>query len=289
MLLLSWHRRDVYFRLMRVDRPIGTLLVAWPTLWALWLAAGGLPPVKLIAVFLLGAFLMRSAGCVINDYADRDFDPLVARTRHRPLATGEIPSAEAIQLFMLLGFLAAGLLVFTNKLTVLLAPVAVLLASAYPFMKRFTQLPQFFLGLAFSWAVPMAFAAVTDSLPQLAWVLLLAVIFWVLVYDTFYAMVDKPDDIKAGIKSTAILFGRRSPFITACLQFLFLATLVYAGLRAQLGSVYFLSLIITAGLCLYQQFLIRSRKPENYFAAFMNNNYVGLTIFLGISLDLSFG
>jgi len=289
MLLLSWRRRDVYFRLMRIDRPIGTLLVVWPTLWALWLAAGGLPKVTLIAIFLLGAFLMRSAGCVINDYADRDFDPLVSRTRQRPLATGEIPAAEAIQLFLVLGLLAASLLVFTNSLTMLLAPVAVLLASVYPFMKRYTHLPQFFLGLAFSWAVPMAFAAVTNTVPQLAWVTLLAVILWVLAYDTFYAMVDRPDDIKAGIKSTAILFGRKSHAVTACLQVLFIAVLLYIGLQAQLGAIYFLSLLVTAGLCLYQQSLIRSHNPENYFAAFMNNNYVGLTVFLGIALDLYFG
>lgn len=285
MLLLSWQRRDIYLRLMRVDRPIGTLLVVWPTLWALWLAADGLPPIKLIVVFMAGAFLMRSAGCVINDFADRDLDPLVSRTYKRPLAAREISTREAIQLFLLLSLLAVSLLLLTNHLTMLLAPVAMILASLYPFMKRYTHLPQFFLGMAFSWAVPMAFAAVSNMLTLETWLLLTAVVVWVLAYDTFYAMVDRSDDIEAGIKSTAILFGRADRLITTLLQIIFLGLMVHLGLTAQLGLFYFSSLAIVAVLFIYQQWLLSSRQLENYFTAFTNNNYVGMAVFVGLVLD----
>ncbi len=283
--MLSWQRRDIYFRLMRTDRPIGTYLVVWPALWALWFAAGGLPPLYLVLVFIAGAFLMRSAGCVINDYADRDFDPQVNRTKNRPLAQNAIPPREALQLFLLLAVFAASLLLFTNQLTVLLALVAVLLAAFYPFTKRFLPVPQLVLGLAFSWAVPMAFAAASGKVPPIAWLLLLGVIAWVVAYDTFYAMVDRPDDLKAGIKSSAIFFGGADRAMTFALQLIFLASLVAVGIQASRGVVYFLSLCVAAVFLAYQQLLVSDRDGEKCFRAFLNNNYVGLVVFLGIALD----
>jgi 4-hydroxybenzoate polyprenyltransferase len=272
-----------YARLMRLHRPIGTLLLLWPTLWALWLAAEGLPDLGVLAVFVLGTLLMRSAGCVINDYADRNFDGHVERTRDRPLATGEIEPRRALVLFGVL-VLAAGLLVLTqNALTILLAFVAVALAAAYPFMKRHTYLPQVWLGAAFAWSVPMGFAAQTGAVPPLAWLLLSAVVLWVLVYDTQYAMVDREDDLRIGIKSTAILFDDADRPVIAILQGLLLVDLWLVGRQAELGLPYLLGLGVAAALAVYQQWLIRARTPAGCFRAFLNNNWFGLAVFAGIA------
>lgn len=271
-----------YARLMRLHRPIGTLLLLWPTLWALWLAADGMPDPFVLTVFVLGTFLMRSAGCVINDYADRDFDGDVRRTRDRPLAVGEVEPQHALILFVVL-VLVAGLLVLTqNWLTVALAFAAVALASAYPFMKRYTYLPQVWLGASFAWSVPMAFAAQTGTLPPLAWLLLSAVVLWVIVYDTQYAMVDREDDLKVGIKSTAILFDDADRHIIGLLQILLLVDLWLVGRQASLGAPYYAGLAIAAGLAAWQQWLIRDREPAQCFRAFLNNNWFGIAIFAGI-------
>jgi len=274
-----------YARLMRLHRPIGTLLLLWPTLWALWIAARGVPSLSVLAVFVLGTFLMRSAGCVINDYADRHFDGHVRRTRDRPLAAGEIEPKHALLLFVVL-VLLAGLLVLTqNRLTIALAFAALALAGAYPLMKRHTYLPQVWLGASFAWSVPMAFAAQTGSIPPLAWLLLSAVVLWVLVYDTQYAMVDREDDIKIGIKSTAILFDEADRHIIGALQCLLLLDLWLVGRQAGLGLPFHLALAVAAALAVYQQWLIRDRDPERCFRAFLNNNWVGLGIFAGIAVD----
>lgn len=276
---INWH---ALARLMRMHRPIGTLLLLWPTLWALWLAAKGLPDGAVLVVFVLGTFLMRSAGCVINDYADRHFDGHVARTRDRPLATGEVEPSHAIALFIAL-VLVSGLLVFTqNRLTIGLAVAAVALASVYPFMKRYTYLPQVWLGAAFAWAVPMAFAAQTNTVPPLAWLLLSAVVLWVLVYDTQYAMVDREDDLRIGLKSTAILFDDADRIIIGILQLLLLINLWLVGRQAGLGAAYLAGLGVAAALAIYQQWLIKDREPSRCFRAFLNNNWFGIAIFAGI-------
>ena len=278
-----------YARLMRLHRPIGSLLLLWPTLWALWLAAKGMPDPFVLSVFVLGTLLMRSAGCVINDYADRDFDGHVRRTRDRPLVAREIPSRHALVLFVAL-VLVAGLLVLTqNALTIGLAFVAVGLASAYPFMKRYTYLPQVWLGAAFAWSVPMAFAAQTGTVPPLAWLLLSAVVLWVMVYDTQYAMVDRDDDLKIGIKSTAILFDDADRFIIGILQVLLLIDLLLVGHQARLGGAYTIGVGVAAGCSLYQQWLIRDRDPARCFRAFLNNNWFGLAIFVGLVTDYALG
>lgn len=274
-----------YARLMRLHRPIGTLLLLWPTLWALWIAAEGVPDPFVLTVFVLGTLLMRSAGCVINDYADRDFDGHVRRTRDRPLAAREIPPRHALLLFAGL-VLAAGLLVLTqNGLTIGLAFAALGLASAYPFMKRYTYLPQVWLGGSFAWSVPMAFAAQTGALPPLAWLLLSAVVLWVIVYDTQYAMVDREDDVKIGIKSTAILFDDADRHIIAGLQGLLLLDLWLVGRQAELGWPYQVGLAVATGLAVYQLWLIRDRDPARCFRAFLNNNWFGMAVFAGIALD----
>jgi 4-hydroxybenzoate polyprenyltransferase len=272
---------------MRIDRPIGTYLVMWPALWSLWLAAKGVPDLSLLLVFISGAFLMRSAGCVINDFADRRIDGHVQRTQNRPLVTAVISSAEALQLFILLCLSAAVLLLFTNTLTAGYAVLAFLLATLYPFTKRFTQLPQVILGMAFSCSIPMAFAAQTNNVPLVALALYFAVIFWVVAYDTFYAMVDREDDLKINVKSTAILFGRYDRIITALLQLFFLALLALIGYQQTLGNIYYSSLLIISGLFLYQQYLIKDRAPAACFKAFLNNNLVGLIVFIGIVADLA--
>ncbi len=275
-----------YARLMRLHRPIGILLLLWPTLWALWLAARGLPDPFVLGVFVLGTVLMRSAGCVINDYADRHFDGHVARTRDRPLATGEIEPRRALILFGVL-VLVSGLLVLTqNRLTIALAFAAVGLAAAYPFMKRYTYLPQVWLGAAFAWAVPMAFAAQTGAVPPLAWLVLSAVVLWVLVYDTQYAMVDREDDLKIGIRSTAILFDDADRPIIGMLQILLLIDLWLIGRQAGLGAPYTASLAVAAGLAIYQQWLLREREPARCFRAFLNNNWFGMVIFAGIAASI---
>ncbi len=274
-----------YARLMRLHRPIGTLLLLWPTLWALWIAARGLPDPVVLTVFVLGTLLMRSAGCVINDYADRNFDAHVRRTRDRPLAAGELEPRHALVLFVAL-VLFAGLLVLTqNRLTIGLAFVAAGLASVYPFMKRYTYLPQVWLGASFAWSVPMAFAAQTNALPPLAWLLLSAVVLWVLVYDTQYAMVDREDDLKIGIKSTAILFDDADRHLIGALHCLLLVNLWLVGRQADLGLPYHCGLAVAAGLAVYQQWLIKDRDPARCFRAFLNNNWYGMAVFAGIAVD----
>ena len=288
--MLALTRRNIshYLQLMRVDKPIGSYLVIWPALWSLWIAAKGMPDPLLIIVFIMGAFLMRSAGCVINDFADRNIDALIERTKQRPLALGLVTPKEAIQLFILLCVAAATLLLFTNRLTALIAFVALLLAALYPFTKRFTHLPQVVLGMAFSCSIPMAFAAQTNTLPAIILPLYSAVMIWVIVYDTFYAMVDRDDDLIAGVKSTAILFGRYDRQITALLQFIFIALMIKIGLLLELGRIYYGAICMSAILFVYQQLLISHRDKNKYFIAFLNNNYVGLVIFLGLVADFAF-
>lgn len=273
---------------MRLDRPIGIYLVLWPTLWSLWLAAEGIPDWHLLGIFIAGTILMRSAGCVINDFADRNIDGLISRTKNRPLITGEASPKEALYLFAGLCGLAFVLVLFTNTLTITLSIGAVALAACYPFMKRHTQMPQVVLGAAFAWSVPMAFAAQKGELNQSIWLLYIAIVLWTVAYDTFYAMVDRKDDLKAGVKSTAILFAEQDRVITGALQGLTLLILTMAGREFDMGLWYFLGLAVAAGLFAYQQFLIKDRDPEACFQAFLNNNFVGIAIFLGIVLDHSF-
>ena len=274
-----------YALLMRLHRPIGIFLLLWPTLWALWLAGAGQPDPKVLLVFVLGVVLMRSAGCVINDYADRGFDPHVARTRDRPVAAGRVSPREALGLFALLCLAAFGLVLLLNRLTVLLSLGGAALAAVYPFMKRYTHLPQVFLGAAFGWAVPMAFAAQTGSVPKLAWLLFVATVLWATVYDTMYGMVDRDDDLQIGVRSTAILFGESDRLILAVLQVVFLLTLVLVGQEAGMQGYYYLGVLLAAGLSLYQQYLIRRREPARCFQAFLNNNWLGAAVFAGIVLD----
>ncbi|MFN2308277.1 MAG: 4-hydroxybenzoate octaprenyltransferase [Gammaproteobacteria bacterium] len=273
-----------YLRLMRLDKPIGILLLLWPTLWALWIAAGGLPELPILGVFVLGVVLMRSAGCVINDYADRRFDAHVARTRERPLAAGRVSPRAALGLFAALCLGAFALVLTLNRLTVALAFGALLLAVVYPFAKRYTHLPQLVLGAAFGWAIPMAFAAVQGEVPRLAWLLFTVNILWSTAYDTFYAMVDREDDLKIGVKSTAILFGDADRLVIGALQLLTLGGLLLVGGLAGLGLYYYLGLLVAAGLALYQQYLARGRDPAGCFAAFLNNNAFGAAVFAGIFL-----
>ena len=274
-----------YWLLARFDRPIGTLILLWPSLWALWLASNGKPDPLVLTVICLGVVLMRAAGCVINDYADRDFDPHVERTKQRPIAAGKVSPKEALILFVALCLVAFGLVLLLNLYTILLSFVAAFLAATYPFMKRYTHLPQAYLGIAFGWAVPMAFSAQTNSIPPVAWVLYLAVVLWALVYDTMYAMVDKDDDLKIGVKSTAILFGNYDRHIMAFLQLAILGLLVAVGCLSQLGWAYYLGLVGAGSLSVYQQKLIFHREKALCFKAFLNNNWYGLVIFIGLLLD----
>lgn len=278
-------RFSAYLQLVRFDRPIGTLLLLWPTLWALWLAAGGVPPLKLLVIFSLGTLLMRSAGCAVNDLADRNLDGAVERTRERPLVTGAVAPNEALVLAATLSLAAFVLVLFTNTLTILLSFAGVLLAACYPFMKRHTHLPQLVLGAAFSWGIPMAFAAVSSALPPALWLVFVANLFWTVAYDTEYAMVDREDDLKVGIKSTAILFGEMDRHVIAALQALTIIALLLVGQRFELGWIYFLSLLAASLLFVYQQRLIREREPADCFRAFLNNNWVGAAVFAGVVLD----
>jgi 4-hydroxybenzoate polyprenyltransferase len=272
-----------YGRLMRLHRPIGVFLLLWPTLWGLWIAAQGRPDPLVLGVLVAGVVLMRSAGCVINDFADRGFDPHVARTRDRPLAAGRVSPGEALALFAVLCLAAFGLVLLLNRLTVLLSLVAVPLAATYPFMKRYTHLPQVHLGVAFGWSVPMAFAAQTGGWPPPeAWLLLLAVILWAVAYDTLYAMVDRDDDLRVGVKSTAILLGSADRLAVAALHAGVLAILVVVGRRLGLGLPYYAALAVAAGLAAYQQYLVRDRDPAACFKAFLNNNWLGAAVFAGI-------
>jgi 4-hydroxybenzoate polyprenyltransferase len=272
-----------YRQLMRLDKPIGTYLLLWPTYWALWLASDGLPAIDMLLIFTLGVVLMRAAGCVINDYADRNFDGAVERTKQRPLATGVVSSTEALQLFALLLALSALLLLFLNWQSAVLALVAVVLAASYPFMKRYTHLPQVVLGAAFSWGMVMSFMAIQGQLPLLVWLIYGANLLWTVAYDTFYAMVDKDDDEKIGVKSTARLFGRYALFIIAILQLGMLALLEWAGALAGLSQAFYMALVVALVMFIYQHRLARQGR-EGCFKAFLNNHYVGLVIFIGVVL-----
>ncbi len=274
-----------YAQLMRLDRPIGIYLLLWPALWALWFAGEGHPQPLNVVIFIAGVVLMRSAGCVINDYADRDFDPHVERTRNRPIATGRVSPREALRLFFVLCLAALLVALPLNGLAIALSLPAVLLAASYPFAKRYTYLPQAHLGAAFGWAVPMAFAAETNTVPPLAWLLFLITLLWAVAYDTFYAMVDRDDDLRIGVKSTAILFGRADRPITALLQLAALGGLVWAGCWAGWGVWYYLGVGAAAGLAGYQQWLIREREPADCFKAFLNNHWFGLAVFAGIAAN----
>jgi 4-hydroxybenzoate polyprenyltransferase len=281
-------RGSAYGRLMRLNRPIGAFLLLWPTLWALWIATAGRPSPKLFTVFVIGVFVMRAAGCIVNDYADRHYDPHVGRTRERPLATGEVSVTEAALLFVILGLIALALVLTLNTLCLELAVVGLGLAVSYPFMKRYTYLPQPYLGLAFGWGIPMAFAAAQGSVPDVAWLIFIANIIWATVYDTLYAMVDRADDLRIGVKSTAILFGSMDKKILGILQVLLLGNLVMVGTRLELGAAYYVGLGFAACFALYQQRLIRRREPAKCFEAFLNNNWFGAAVFAGILLQYIF-
>ena len=277
-----------YTRLMRLDRPIGIWLLLWPVLWALWISGDGRPDEQLFVIFVIGTFVMRSAGCVMNDFADRDFDPHVRRTADRPLAQQSVSTAEALALFAVLGLVALALVIPLNRPTQVLALVGSVLAVTYPFLKRFFSLPQAYLGAAFGWSVPMAFAAQTGSVPPEAWVLFLSVVLWTTAYDTMYAMVDREDDLVIGIRSSAILFGRADRLIIATLQAGTLGGLVLVGWMSDLGRWYWIGLMAAAMLATYQQFLIRRRDPSACFRAFLNNNLFGLVVFTGLLLHYLF-
>ncbi|MEO1867633.1 MAG: 4-hydroxybenzoate octaprenyltransferase [Methylococcales bacterium] len=276
-----------YWLLGRFDKPIGIFILLWPTLWALWVAADGRPSFHVLVVFVFGVILMRAAGCIINDYADRDFDPHVERTRQRPIASGKVKPKEALILFCVLSLVAFLLVLTLNTMTIKLSVVGVLLAASYPFMKRYTHWPQAYLGIAFGWAVPMAFAAQTGTIPLVAWLMYLAVALWALVYDTMYALVDYDDDLKIGVKSTAILFGDRFREIIAVIQGLSLGLLVWVGYLEDLSGVYYIGLAIALGLSVYQQKLIFYRNKAHCFQAFLNNNWYGLAVFIGLVLHYS--
>ncbi len=277
-----------YSKLMRLDKPIGIWLLLWPTLWALWLAGNGTPDQGLFVIFVIGVVVMRSAGCVLNDYADRNIDPYVERTRMRPIASGAVAPMEALTLFAALALIAIGLATMLNTPARLLAVVGAILTVAYPFVKRYLSIPQFVLGAAFGWAVPMAFAAQTGSTPELAWLVFGTAMIWAVIYDTFYAMVDREDDRKVGVKSTAILFGEVDLFVIAGLQALMLVALVLIGVRAGLGFWYYLSVVVAAGLMAWHQWLARDREPAGCFAAFMHNHLIGMVVFIGIVLHYTF-
>lgn len=278
-------RLDRYIRLTRLDKPIGIFLLLWPTLWGLWIAAEGLPNPNILIIFCLGVIMMRSAGCVLNDFADRHYDPLVVRTRNRPIAAGEVSTDEALFIAAVIILLAFMMVLTLNPLTIKLAFVAVFLAIIYPFMKRYTYLPQFFLGLAFGWAIPMGFAAQTNAVPQVAWVLLIANVLWSVAYDTMYAMVDREDDKKIGVKSTAILFDDADRLIIGIIQAMVILTLVLAGNQAKLGQIYYLGLAVASVFFIFQLKLIWRREPASCFRAFLNNNWFGMTVFLAIAVD----
>ncbi|WP_311747288.1 4-hydroxybenzoate octaprenyltransferase [Proteus columbae] len=273
---------QAYSRLMRIDKPIGALLLLWPTYWALWIAAKGFPDWHILIVFTIGVFSMRAAGCVINDFADQKIDGSVERTKNRPLPSGAVTEKESKILFIVLVLLSFALVLTLNTMTIWLSVAGLALAWFYPFVKRFSNLPQLILGMAFGWSIPMGFAAVSESLPLVCWLLFLVNIIWSVVYDTQYAMVDRNDDIKIGVKSTAILFGRYDKIIIGILQLVMLALLVGIGILLNLKGIYYWSLLLVTALFIYQQKLIAERERAPCFQAFMNNNYVGFVLFAGI-------
>lgn len=275
-------KAKAYWQLTRMNRPIGTLLLLWPTLWSLIIAAQGMPDLDVLVVFVLGVVLMRSAGCVINDFADRKVDGHVKRTKQRPLPSGLVSSKEAVILFLVLAVVSFLLVLTMNPLTIKLSFIGVGLAFIYPFMKRFTHLPQLFLGLAFSWAIPMAWAAQTNELPSIVWFIFVINALWTIAYDTQYAMVDRDDDLKIGIKSTAILFGRFDKLIVGSLQLVTLAMLIALGMHYHLGDTFYWALLVAGGLFVYQQHLMRHRDRDLCFQAFLNNNYVGMAVTIGL-------
>jgi len=277
-------RAGLYALLMRLDKPIGSLLLLWPTLWALWIATAGQPSLHLLAVFIAGVILTRSAGCVMNDYADRNFDRYIERTRNRPLTTGQVSPREAGYLITVLLTAAFLLVLTTNQLTVLLSFVALPLGGGYPFMKRYTYIPQLFQGMAFGWGIPMAFAAASGDVPRIAWLLYVANILWSMSYDTVYAMVDREDDKKIGVKSTAILFDDSDRIFVGLIQGMLLLTLTLIGTQLKFGWLYYLGVAGAACVILHLQFLIKDRVPERCFLAFRRNNWLGAVVFAGIVL-----
>jgi 4-hydroxybenzoate polyprenyltransferase len=277
---------NAYIRLMRLNKPIGVYLLLWPTYWALFLSAKGWPDIDLLIIFTLGVLVMRSAGCVINDYADRNIDQNIARTKDRPLITGEVSPESALRLFVFLLIIAFGLVLLTNALTIKLSLIALALATLYPFTKRWTHLPQVVLGVAFGMSVPMAFSAQTGSIPLSAGWIFLATILWTLIYDTFYAMADRDEDIKIGVKSTAILFEKYDQIFITLLQILLIIVFVVIGNLFDLGPIYYFSLVIILIFMIYHQFLMKKRQKELFFKAFLNNNFIGMTAFIGIFLSV---
>ena len=277
---------NAYIRLMRLNKPIGIYLLLWPTYWALFLSAKGWPDIDLLIIFTLGVLVMRSAGCVINDYADRNIDQNIARTKDRPLITGEVSPESALRLFVFLLIIAFGLVLLTNALTIKLSLIALALATLYPFTKRWTHLPQVVLGVAFGMSVPMAFSAQTGSIPLSAGWIFLATIVWTLIYDTFYAMADRDEDIKIGVKSTAILFEKYDQIFITFLQILLIIVFVVIGNLFDLGSIYYFSLVIILIFMIYHQLLMKKRQKELFFKAFLNNNFIGMTAFIGIFLSV---
>lgn len=284
----AWATARNYAQLMRLDRPIGALLLLWPALWAVWLVSNGKPNEHIFVVFVLGVFLTRSAGCVINDFADRNIDRHVARTRDRPLAAGRIDPREALALFAGLVLISLGLVLTLNREAQLLSLAGAAIMVTYPFLKRFFPLPQFYLGAAFGWSVPMAFAAQSGTVPRIGWVVFFAAVLWTAAYDTMYAMVDREDDLKIGVRSSAISFGDADRFIIGIMQLMTLLALWLVGRELALGIWYRLGLWVAACLALYEQYLIRQRTREGCFAAFLNNNYFGMAVFVGIALDYLF-
>ena len=278
-------RINAYEKLMRLDRPIGILLLLWPTLWALWLAHRSVPPFAVFLIFLTGTVLMRSGGCAVNDFADREFDAKVERTRLRPLATGAIAPWEALAVAAACAAIAFGLVLFLNSLTVELSFAALAVAVVYPFLKRFFWMPQAWLGLAFGFGIPMAFAALTRTVPPLAWALLAANILWTIAYDTEYAMVDRDDDVKLGLRTSAILFGRHDVLAVMACYAAFIATLAGIGAWQQYGIAYYAGVAVAAAICAWHYALIRGRTREGCFKAFLGNNWVGLAVFAGILAD----
>jgi 4-hydroxybenzoate polyprenyltransferase len=278
-------RFEEYIKLMRLDRPIGIWLLMWPALWALWIAGDGKPTPKILVVFVLGTVVMRSAGCVINDFVDRNVDPYVRRTRERPLAARRIGPVEALVLFGILSLLALFLATRLDVFTIQLAAFGGVLAVSYPFFKRFFPLPQLYLGAAFGWAVPMAYAAQTGFLPRLAWVLFMIAVLWAAVYDTLYAMVDRDDDLKIGVKSSAILFADMDRLLVGVMQAMMIFALLLVGRTLQFGHWYTAAVVAAAVFFVYQQWLIRNREPAKCLSAFANNHYVGMAIFIGIVLE----
>ena len=281
-------RLEQYALLVRLDKPIGILLLLWPTLIALWIAAQGWPDGKILAVFVCGVILMRSAGCAINDYADRHIDGSVARTKNRPLVSGKVSEKEALAVFVALALCAFGLVLLLNRLTIMMSVAGALLAATYPFMKRYHFLPQVHLGAAFGWTVPMAFTAQANELTPLTWLLFLTTVLWTTAYDTMYAMADRADDLKIGVKSTAILFGTLDRMMIGILQAMLIFALVLIGHRAELSGFWYTGVFAATVLALWQQYLIRKRVPAQCFQAFLNNNWVGLVLFAGLALDYQF-